>query len=55
MLKKEASIYSQKDLKHLWNRVLFAKHSEKTLHLGKAISDELMFKNLLSLFSDNPY
>ena len=40
---QDAGIYSQKELKHFWNRVLFTKHSDNTLQLlGKAISYEIM-------------
>ena len=51
-----ASIYSQKELKHFWNHVLFTKHSDNTLQLlGKAIIYEFMSKQSSEFFSNNPY
>ena len=53
---QDAGIYSQKELKHFWNRVLFTKHSDNTLQLlGKAISYEFMNQQSTSSFPDNPY
>ena len=53
---QDAGIYSQKELKHLWNRVLFTKHSDNTLQLlGKAISYEFMNQKSSGSLSDNPY
>merc|ERR1712122_246316 len=43
---QKAGIYSQQELKHFWDRVLFAKHSDNTLQLlGKAIGYDFMKKN----------
>ena len=53
---QDAGIYSQKELKHFWNRVLFTKHSDNTLQLlGKAISYEFMNQQSASSFPDNPH
>ena len=53
---QDAGIYSQKELKHFWNRVLFTKHSDNTLQLlGKAISYEFMNQQSDNSFPDNPY
>ena len=53
---QDAGIYSQKELKHFWNRVLFTKHSDNTLQLlGKAISYEFMNQQSDHAFPDNPY
>ena len=53
---QDAGIYSQKDLKHFWNRVLVSKHSDNSLQLlGKAISYELMNQESPGSLSDNPY
>ena len=53
---QDAGIYSQKELKHFWNRVLFTKHSDNTLQLlGKAISYEFMNQQSDNSFPSNPY
>ena len=53
---QDAGIYSQKELKHICNRVLFTKHSDNTLQLlGKAISYEFLNQQSASSFPDNPY
>ena len=54
---QDAGIYSQKELKHFWNRVLFTKYSDNTTLqlLGKAISYEFMSKQSSALLPDNPY
>ena len=53
---QDAGIYSQKELKHFWNRVLFTKHSDNTLQLlGKAISYEFMNQQSDTSFPNNPY
>ena len=53
---QDAGVYFQKQLKHLWNRVLFTKYSNKTLQLlGKAISYEFTNKQPSEFLSVNPY
>ena len=53
---QDAGIYSQKELKHFWNPVLFTKHSHNTLqHLGKATSYEFMSKQVSEFLPNNPY
>ena len=53
---QDAGIFSRKELKHFWNRVLFTKHSGNTLQLlGKAISYEFMNQQSAISFPDNPY
>ena len=53
---QDAGIYSQKELKHFWNRVLFTKHFDNTLQLlAKAISYEFMNQQSANSFPDNPY
>ena len=53
---QDAGIYSQKEFKHFWNRVLFTKHSDNTLQLlGKAISYEFMNQQSDNSFPSNPY
>ena len=52
---QDAGIYSQKEVKHSWNRVLFTKHSDNISQLlGKAISYEFMSKQSSELLPDNP-
>ena len=53
---QDAGIYSQKELKQFWNRVLFTKHSDNTLqHLGKANSFEYMRKQSSKLHPNDLY
>ena len=52
----DAGIYSQKELKPFWNRVLITKHSDNTLQLlVKAISYKFMNQQSSGSLSDNPY
>ena len=53
---QDAGFSSQKELKHIWNRVLFTKHSDNTLKLlGKAIRYEFMSKQSSEFLPNNPY
>ena len=44
---QDAGLYSQKDVKEFWNRILLTKHSDETLSvLGKTISKEFLTKKI---------
>ena len=52
---QDAGIYSKQDLKHFWDRVLLAKHSDNTLQLlGKAICYDFMSQTDTLTFNPKP-
>ena len=52
---QNGGLYSTKDVKDFWNRILLTKHSDDTLHvLGKTISQEFFSPNEITS-SGNTY
>ena len=57
---QDAGIYSNAELDQIWNRILFSKHSDTTLHLwGKSLSYSFISSNTpkkdANTPHDNPY
>ena len=53
---QDEGLFSQMELKHFWNRVLFAKDSDNTLQLlGTANSYEFMSNQPSEVMADIPY
>ena len=53
---QDAGIYSNAELDHFWNRILFSKHSDSTLQLlGKALSYSFISSNTPDYDAKSPH
>ena len=53
---QDAGIYSNAELDHIWNRILFSKHSDSTLQLlGKALSYSFISSNTPDYDANSPH
>ena len=53
---QDAGIYSNAELDHFWNRILFSKHSDSTLQLlGKALSYSFISSNTPDYYTNSPH
>ena len=53
---QDAGIYSNAELDHFWNRILFSKHSDSTLQLlGRALSNSFISSNTPDYDANSPH